>query len=60
MANMARDHETAIQQDETSRLADVIGQLVKAGVLQWSSLGNKPVTQHGQLEEDIEAWIRRG
>ena len=76
MVNMARDRESGIEQDETARLADVFGalarthdaawfaglfaELVKSHDLQWSSLGGKPVTVRGQLEDEIEKWIKNG
>jgi hypothetical protein len=76
MANMARDRESQIEQDKTARLADVLGalarthdeawfaglfaELVQTHDLRWSSLGGKPVTQRGDLEDTIESWLRDG
>ena len=60
MANMARDRENAVEQDMAARLAGVLGALVRAGLLPYSAHAGKPVTIDGELEEQIEKWIREG
>ena len=60
MANVAREHDQQVEQDIIGRLAEVIGVLIKAGILKWSAHAAKPVTQPGTVEASIEKWLRDG
>ena len=60
MANVARNHDQQVEQDVIGRLAEVIGMLIRAGVLQWSAHAAKPVTRPGTVEASIEKWLRDG